>query len=78
MDNQQAEFFRARILPIIREEAEDGEERNPLRPMLRDVIGYAEYLEGQLAKTQKLDGPKREEEGSGKTPQVSPLKGNRA
>lgn len=49
MDREQAEFFKQKILPIIRETAEDREEprheRNPIRPMLKQVLGYVDYLE---------------------------------
>jgi hypothetical protein len=51
MDSEQADFFKAKLLPIIRETAEDREEprhdRNPLRPMLRQVIRYVDYLEAK-------------------------------
>lgn len=50
MDKEQADFFHEKLLPIIREAAEDREldwkDRNPLRPMLQQVIGYVDYLEG--------------------------------
>ena len=53
MNQEQADFFRHTVLPIIRETAEDredpGRERNPLRPMLRQVLVYVAHLEQQLA-----------------------------
>lgn len=48
MTRDQAAFFRGTLLPIIRETAEDqeepGEEPNPLRPQLRILLGYVDYL----------------------------------
>ena len=49
IDREEAAFFRSKILPIIRDAAEDREEphheRNPLRPMLKMVLGYLDYLQ---------------------------------
>ena len=57
MTQAQADFFRGTILPIIRESAEDREslrtERNPLRPMLRQLLIYIEALEQQLAEARE-------------------------
>ena len=48
MNCTQAEFFRETLLPIIRVAAgDDPDERepNPLRPMLRQLLRYVDYLE---------------------------------
>jgi hypothetical protein len=78
MTQNQAEFFRKKILPIIRETAEDRElffgtrmDRNPLRPMLRQLLGYVDYQEKHQTESRL-----REEGESGKKPQVASLTGN--
>lgn len=53
MDCDQADFFRSKLLPIIRECAEDRNEpppheRNPIRPMLQQLLRYVDYLERSL------------------------------
>lgn len=55
MDKGQAQFFQFKLLPIIREAAEDREpffatglDRNPLRPMLRQLLEYTDHLESRV------------------------------
>jgi hypothetical protein len=54
MDQNQAEFFKTNILPIIREAGKNREvnteQTNPLRPMLRLLLVYIDYLEAQDTK----------------------------
>lgn len=50
MDKDDAVFLKQEILPIIRESADEPDhrlDRNPLRPMLKQVIRYVGYLETQ-------------------------------
>jgi hypothetical protein len=78
MTQDQARFFREKLLPIIREAAEDREpfcgttmDRNPLCPMLRQLLGYVDYQEKHQTESRL-----REEGESGKKPQVASLTGN--
>lgn len=53
MDQPQADFFKVNVLPIIREAGENrespsAEQYNPLRPMLRMLLMYIDYLEQQM------------------------------
>lgn len=54
MTHEQAEFFRDKLLPIVRESAVDDDRNtqnpNPLSTILRQVIRYAEYLECEVAR----------------------------
>lgn len=55
MDATQAAHFHDNLLPIMRDAAEDDasdprDERNPLRKMLKMLLGYVEYLESMVPK----------------------------
>jgi hypothetical protein len=64
MTSDQARFFKDKILPIIREAAEHRElfvgtalDRNPLRPMLRQLLTYTDHVsedQNRLDKLQRL------------------------
>jgi len=52
MDAEQAKFYHEKLLPLVRDAAEDDptdprHKRNPLRPMLKTLLSYVEYLEDQ-------------------------------
>ena len=58
MDTPQADFFKANVLPIIREAGENrespsAEQYNPLRPMLRMLLVYIDYLDAAGANQEK-------------------------
>lgn len=54
MTQDQAEFFKSKLFPIIRECAEDREEpcheKNPIRPILAQLLRYTNYLEERVKK----------------------------
>lgn len=56
MGKDEADFFRAKLLPIIRDAANDHGgnpmDRNPLRSLLRQLIEYVEYLEAENKRLQ--------------------------
>jgi hypothetical protein len=51
MDQDQADFFKTNVLPIIREAGKNQETNteqvNPLRPMLRMLLLYIEFLDSR-------------------------------